>query len=143
MSPSMRILGRSPAVMCRSEAPRWIISSSSERRLTLWAGAAGAAGWGVAVIRSARRFLDDFLEGGDALLHFHDPIHPEGEHALGNGHLLQLGGGRAAENHASQLRRQRHDLVQTGAALVTGTAAGIAAGTLEEAHALELFGLDR
>ena len=41
MSPSTRSLARSPAVMCRSDASRSIISSSSERRLTA-APAAGA-----------------------------------------------------------------------------------------------------
>ena len=43
MSPSIRSIGREPAVMCRSEAPRSIISSSRTRRLTGW-GAAGAVG---------------------------------------------------------------------------------------------------
>src|SRR5512132_2142994 len=39
MSPSTRILARSPAVTCRSDASRSIISSSSARRLTLLADA--------------------------------------------------------------------------------------------------------
>ena len=38
MSPSTRSFGRSPAVMCRSEASRSIISSRSERRLRLDGG---------------------------------------------------------------------------------------------------------
>src|SRR5664279_2578508 len=44
MSPSMRSLGRSPAVTCRSEASRSIISSSNWRRLAPCGGAGGAAG---------------------------------------------------------------------------------------------------
>src|ERR1051325_3160202 len=53
MSPSTRSLGRSPAVMCRSDALRSIISSSSTRRLRDWE----AGAWVGVVIRGTRYWV--------------------------------------------------------------------------------------
>src|SRR4051794_26867817 len=50
MSPSIRSMGRSPAVTCRSDAPRSIISSSSTRRLSACGGAEDPAGVAVVAV---------------------------------------------------------------------------------------------
>ena len=59
MSPSMRSMGRSPAVMWRSDAPRSIISSSSTRRLSAeapgTAGLDGGSGHGAGFESKGRR----------------------------------------------------------------------------------------
>ncbi len=46
MSPSTRSLAHSPAVMCRSEAPFWIISSRRTLRLMPWGDPPGGVGAG-------------------------------------------------------------------------------------------------
>src|SRR2546425_4293380 len=80
MSPSTRILGRSPATIWRSEASFSIISSSRARRFTGMRRSPSLGGG----------LLHHFLERRDPLLHLHHAVHAEGQHTLLHGHLPQL-----------------------------------------------------
>src|SRR5690349_11902096 len=91
MSPSTRTFGRSPAVMCRSDAPRSIISSSRTRRLRLDGAVLGAVinvpgyrdAWrvsrGASLLHASRgtrhasrgSLSNHLLDGRDPLQHLH------------------------------------------------------------------------
>src|SRR5688500_1994208 len=103
ISPSILSLGRSPATMCRSEAPRSAISSSSWRRLTPSASGADPAatdaaappgegegekvGFGpvigkpvVEVVSSGAGLADYLVERGDALHDLEPAVHAQRQH---------------------------------------------------------------
>src|ERR1041384_3289525 len=122
MSPSTRILGRSPATMCRSEASFSIISSSRARRFTGIDQAPSSSG----------RFFHDLFQGGDAPLDLHHAVHAQGQHPLAHGGIAQLFGRSAFEDLPPQQGREQHHFVQPLAAFVAGAGAGIAPGAFGE-----------
>src|ERR1035437_1379839 len=133
ISPSMRTFAHSPAVMCRSDAPRSIISSRSERRFTPVAvGAvmsyrlrdAGEEGWTSGA--SCGGLPDDLLKRGDALQDLQPAVHAQREHAVLDGACLDLHRADALEDEFAELRRLEHHLVQALAALQPGPAACVA-----------------
>src|SRR5690606_30588135 len=101
-SPSTRSLGGEPTVMCRSEAPRWIISCRSTRRLSSWRGracaSAGGAGWFIgSSVRGGRprslgdrRFLDHFVERRHAALDLLHAVLAQRQHPLRAREIAQL-----------------------------------------------------
>src|SRR3990172_2060390 len=110
----MRILARSPAVMCRSDAPRSIISSSRTRRLTpcCWGAAPGAAG-GAPVIdgsgswrfcaahgASGAGLAEDLFARHHALEDLEPSVHAEREHAILDAAFLDLGGADVLQDEA-------------------------------------------
>src|SRR5687767_15986443 len=103
MSPSMRSFGRSPATICKSDALRETISSSSARRL-IPCGFGGSGFMGrkssfgavmlivFSVCRGVRaRLSDDLVQRTDTLDDLEPPIHAEGEHAFLDRGLLDFG----------------------------------------------------
>src|SRR5687767_10536723 len=115
MSPSIRSFGRSPAVMCRSDASRSIISSSSVRRL-IPVGAAVADIRYLILIRERRRgrsaepsrldarLTDDLLQRRDTFQHLEPAVHAEGQHPLVDGAILDLGRADVLEDQLPQVR---------------------------------------
>src|SRR5258708_22564945 len=75
--PSMRNIGGTPAVMWRSDALRWIMSSSSCLSVITWSHSLGKAS---DVVR--RGFLQDFLGRGHSPPQLAQPIHAQRAHAL-------------------------------------------------------------
>src|SRR2546426_3228691 len=116
MSPSTRILGRSPATIWRSEASFSIISSSRARRFTGMRRSPSLGGG----------LLHHFLERRDPLLHLHHAVHAEGQHTLLHGHLPQLLGRGALQYGPPERAVQRHNFVQALPALITRSIAGVA-----------------
>src|SRR3954447_22791247 len=76
--------------------------------------------------------LDHFLESGDPALDLLHAIHTQSEHSVHDCLIANLSDRGAPEDHPAQLRRQRHDFVQSCAPLVSGPAAGLAAGPFHE-----------
>src|SRR5262245_286619 len=72
-SPSTRSFAGLPTVRCKSEAPRWIISWRRARSESSCPGGAVApAAWLMSRCAPSvddRRFLDHFVQAGDAALH--------------------------------------------------------------------------
>src|SRR5206468_8551310 len=155
MSPSTRSFGRSPAVMCRSEAPRSIISSRRTRRLRLDCPALGAVigRWLVAsgerrvwkrgpvgtrhshlATSSGGRLAYHLLHRRNPLDHLHPRVHAEREHSLFDRTIADLGGAGVHDDHPANLRTHRHHLVYALASLQPRAAARIAASALEEAE---------
>src|ERR1035437_389723 len=139
ISPSMRTFAHSPAVMCRSDAPRSIISSRSERRLTPVAAGAvmserlrSAGGKHGTSTASCGGLPDDLLERGDALQDLQPAVHAQRQHAVLDGAVLDLHGAHVLEDQLAELRGHEHHFVQPLAALQPGAAACVAAGSLAE-----------
>src|SRR5688500_8203461 len=135
MSPSIRSFGRSPAVMCRSDASRSIISSSSVRRL-IPVGAAVADIRYLFLIRERRigqsaglpfgldsRLTDDLLQRRDTLEHLEPAVHAKRQHPFADRAILDLGGADVLENQLPQMRGHEHDFVETLTALQPGAVA--------------------
>src|SRR6267142_4222364 len=121
MSPSTRILGRSPATRWMSEASFSIISSSNARRLI-----------GMLPLLSGCGFFDDFFERSHALLDLQHPVHAQREHAFFDREVAQLFGRGTLQDLSAQRARQRHHFVQSLPAAVTGAGAGITPRAFEE-----------
>src|SRR5882762_9556377 len=96
ISPSTRILGRSPATRWRSEASFSIISSSNARRLI-----------GMLPLLSGRGFFYDFFERGNALLDLQHAVHTQGQHPFFHREVAQLLGRSAFQDLAAERTRQR------------------------------------
>src|SRR5687768_13760189 len=132
MSPSTRSLGRSPAVMCRSEASRSIISSSRVRRLTTdGAAAVPDITPSYEVRRSYAGLTDHLLERGNPLEHLEPPVHAQGEHPVGDRGVADLGRTDVHEDLLAQVGGHEHDLVDALTTLEP-TGALIAAAATEE-----------
>src|SRR6185437_9384896 len=153
ISPSTRTLGRSPAVMCRSEAPRSIISSSRTRRLRLDGAVLGAVinvpgyrdAWrvarGASLLHASRAthlasrgsFPDHLFDGRDPLQHLHPRVHAQREHPFLDRAVADLGRARVHDDQPANLLTHRHHLIDALAALQSRSRARVATGALEEA----------
>src|SRR5690349_11906192 len=154
MSPSTRTFGRSPAVMCRSDAPRSIISSSRTRRLRLDGAVLGAVinvpgyrdAWrvarGASLLHASRAtphasrgsFPDHLLDSRNSLQDLHPRIHAEREHPFLDGAVADLGRARVHDDQPANLLTHRHHFIDALATLESRAGAGVAAGALEEAE---------
>src|SRR5690349_8504366 len=113
LSPSIRSFGRSPAVMCRSDASRSIISSSRVRRV-IPVGAAVADMRYLFLMRERRpggpdtplvldaRLTDDLLQRRDTLQHLEPPVHAERQHSFFGRAVLDLRRADVLENQLPQ-----------------------------------------
>src|SRR5688572_4482144 len=98
--PSMRRSGGVPLVMCMSLAP-----FSTIARRSCWSvyRRPSCCPTISVVMRSIpHRHAADLLGRGDAREHLLDPAHPEGQHPALDGRGLELGRGRALEDHLLQ-----------------------------------------
>src|SRR5690242_9146671 len=153
ISPSTRTFGRSPAVMCKSEAPRSIISSSKTRRLRLDWPVFGAVisivvgGWWLVLgdgvggpttnhrpPASGARFANHLLHRRYPFDHLHPRIHAEREHSLIDGRVANLGGAGVHDDESPDLLTHWHHLIDSLPPLQSRTGAGVAAVPLVEAQ---------
>src|SRR5687768_10355193 len=125
MSPSIRSFGRSPAVMCRSDASRSIISSSRVRRLIPVGAAVADIRYLVLMWKRDRgrsaaspsclygRLADDLFERRDPLHDLEPSIHAECQHPLIDGAIVDLRGADVLEDQLPDVRRHEHDFVES------------------------------
>src|SRR3982751_2028677 len=154
MSPSTRTFGRSPAVMCRSDAPRSIISSRRTRRLRLEGAVLGAVislagGWDEGrgtwdahrsgasrnprpAARSGACLPNQLFHSRDSLQPLHPRVHAEREHAFLYGAVADLGRPRVHDDETANLLAHRHDLVDALPALESRAGARVATRSLEK-----------
>src|SRR5262245_58885905 len=95
MAPSIRNSGGTTSVMCRSDAVRWIMSSSSCLSVVTRIPFRSASD----VVR--RRLLEHFLRRGDALPELRDPVHAQRVQALGQRLPLERGRRGAIEDQVA------------------------------------------
>src|SRR5947209_3780620 len=152
MLPSMRYIGGTPAVMCRSDARFGTISSSSWRRVTTlispgsrvrsrerrgprFRPSAGPISDG-GLLLVGRRLLEHFLHRGEPALELLERVPPQRQHSLLHRELLELARGGAVEHQLAQRGGESHDLVHALPAAVAGVVALHAACALHEIRAL-------
>src|SRR5437016_4471871 len=104
----MRNSGGTPAVMWRSEALRWTISSSSWRRVTTGVlSFVDASGPGIprptapVLDLVGGGFLEHFLDGRETALQLLQRVAAERQHPLRDRQLLDLIGGSALEHQVT------------------------------------------
>src|SRR3954468_416674 len=154
MSPSTRTFGRSPAVMCKSDAPRSIISSRRTRRLRLDCAALGAVinvpgsrgAWVVARVAcllhalrathhaSRGGFSDHLFDRCNSLQYLHPRVHAEREHSFFDGAVADLGGTRVHDDQPANLLTHRRHFINALAAFESRSSTGVAACAFEEAE---------
>src|SRR5258706_3228666 len=157
IDPSMRYIGGTPAVRCRSDARLGIISSSSVRRVTTvvhflsfgpdrtFARPAPACGpprspGGPRSQLVRGGLLEHFFHRCNATLELLERVTPQRQHALLDGELLDLPGRGAVQHQITHLRGDRQHLVHALAAAVAGVVALDATRAFDERGLLG-FGL--
>src|SRR5215208_2753250 len=111
-------MGGEPAVRWRSEAFRSITCSRTSAKSK---SIRSPIGWRVGL-----RDPCHLGNGRDSVLDLLEAVRAQRAHALRDGHLADVVGGRALDREVADLVRDRHDLVQADSALVARAAAAAA-----------------
>src|SRR5574341_1253046 len=138
MWPWRRIMGGTPVVMWRSEAPLSTISFNSSCRVGIPWLSFPILGRSSGLV--TRGHAQDLFDGGHAFANLLQARLPQGLHPVGSPQLPQLHGGGTLEDSLLDVLSDEHDLVQGHAALVSGFTTGHASLPFVSLDGLALFG---